>query len=222
MQAYKPATSGLRTADRLDQDHLDQINLSPDELRMVRASIMPQAALIADVLIRAHDALRHVLAFVGRGIGALAHRNKVTPLTPTSRAPCMSAFREKRGSGLIEAGALDLHEGSHWQPWLRLARGVGGVCSSNTVDRLKPVFGTEQAALRYAAELGRNLLDEPVVLRSGAVQAQTRAVAASLVRAMHISLPRRRLTDSTRPHTAWWPDLSLPRRRLTDTPFVLD
>jgi hypothetical protein len=138
----------------------------------------------------------------------------------------MSAFREKRGSGLIEAGALDLHKGSHWQPWLRLTRRVGGVCTSSTVDRLKPVFGTEQAALRYAAELGRNLLDEPLVLRSGAVQAQTRAVAAKsgLVRAMHMSLPRRRLTDAVAAKSdlvrAMY--MLLPRRRLTDTPFVLD
>jgi hypothetical protein len=187
---------------------------------------MPQAASIVDVLIRANNALRHVLGFVGRGIGALAHRNKVTPLTPTWPAPCMSAYREERGSCLIEAGALDLHKGSHWQPWLRLTRRVGGVCTSNTVDRLKPVFGTEQAALRYAAELGRNLLDEPLVLRSGAVQAQTRAVAAKsgLVRAMHMSLPRRRLTDAVAAKSdlvrAMY--MLLPRRRLTDTPFVLD
>jgi hypothetical protein len=72
----------------------------------------------------------------------------------------MTTFRETRGSCLIESGALDLHNGNHWQPWLRLTRPAGGVSISHTFDGLKPVFGTEQAALRYAAELGRSLTDE--------------------------------------------------------------
>jgi hypothetical protein len=72
----------------------------------------------------------------------------------------MTIYREQRGSCLIEAGALDLHNGNHWQPWLRLTRRTGGVCTSDTFDRLMPVFGTEPAALRYAAELGRSLIDE--------------------------------------------------------------
>ena len=72
----------------------------------------------------------------------------------------MAIFREQRGSCLIEAGAVDLQHGSHWQPWLRLTRSAGGVCASRTFDGLKPVFATEQAALRYAAELGRSLADE--------------------------------------------------------------
>ena len=75
----------------------------------------------------------------------------------------MTAYREERGSCLIEAEALDLEHGHHWQPWLRLTRRTGGVCISRTFDALKPVFGTEQAALRYAAELGRNLVDEEAV-----------------------------------------------------------
>jgi hypothetical protein len=72
----------------------------------------------------------------------------------------MTTYREERGSCLIEAGALDLDKGSHWQPWIRLTRRVGEVSESRTFDSLKPVFGTEQAALQYAAELGRNLADE--------------------------------------------------------------
>ncbi len=72
----------------------------------------------------------------------------------------MTTCREQRGSCLIEAGARDLLEGHHWQPWLRLTRRAGGVTSSSTFDRLMPVFGTEQAALHYATELGRNLIDE--------------------------------------------------------------
>jgi hypothetical protein len=72
----------------------------------------------------------------------------------------MTTYREERGSRLIEAGALDLQHGGHWQPWLRLTRHAGGVSTSHTFDGLKPVFGTEEAALRYAAELGRSLADE--------------------------------------------------------------
>jgi hypothetical protein len=75
----------------------------------------------------------------------------------------MTRHREERGSCLIEAGALDLEHGRHWQPWLRLTHRTNGVCVSRTFDGLKPVFGTEQAALRYAAELGRNLADEEAV-----------------------------------------------------------
>jgi len=72
----------------------------------------------------------------------------------------MTTFREVRNSCLIEAGARDLQNGSHWQPWLRLTRRSGKVSTSRTFDGLKPVFGTEQAALVYAAELGRNLAEE--------------------------------------------------------------
>jgi hypothetical protein len=79
-------------------------------------------------------------------------------------AMAMRAYREERGSCLIEAGALDLQNGSHWKPCLRLTRRAGGVCASATFDGLKPVFGTEQAALRYAAELGRSLADEASAL----------------------------------------------------------
>jgi hypothetical protein len=72
----------------------------------------------------------------------------------------MTTYREERGACLIEAGARDLHNGGHWQPWLRLTRHADGVCSSHTFERLKSVFGTEEAALSYAAELGRSLADE--------------------------------------------------------------
>jgi hypothetical protein len=72
----------------------------------------------------------------------------------------MTIYRDERGCCLVEAGALDSHEGRHWQPWLRLTRRAGGVSTRRTFDRLKPVFGTEQAALRYAAELGKSLADE--------------------------------------------------------------
>lgn len=76
----------------------------------------------------------------------------------------MTTYREARGSCLIEAGALNLQYGDHWKPWLRLTRCADGVSASHTFDGLKPVFGTEQAALLYAAELGRSLADEGSVL----------------------------------------------------------
>lgn len=76
----------------------------------------------------------------------------------------LPARREQRGSCLIEVGALDLQHGSHWRPWLRLTRCAGGACASRTFDRLKPVFASEQAALRYAAALGRSLADEESAL----------------------------------------------------------
>jgi len=72
----------------------------------------------------------------------------------------MTSYREQRGACLIEAGALNLDNGSHWKPWLKLTQSAGGVSDSRTFDALKPVFGTEQAALRYATEVGRSLVDE--------------------------------------------------------------
>lgn len=77
----------------------------------------------------------------------------------------MTTCREERGSCLIETSALDLRNDGHWQPWLRLTRRAGGVRTSQTFDGLKPLFGNEPAALRYAAELGRRLADEEWDLR---------------------------------------------------------
>ena len=76
----------------------------------------------------------------------------------------MTTYREECGSCLIEADALDLQNRSHWKPWLRLTRRAGGVSASHTFDSLKSVFGNEQAALRYAAQLGRTLIGEGSVL----------------------------------------------------------
>jgi hypothetical protein len=99
----------------------------------------------------------------------------------------MSARREERGSCLIEADALDLQDGGHWKPWLRLTRRANGVCASHTFDGLKPLFGTEQAALDYASELGRSLVDEGSVLapascnREIAPRSRNQALAPSCV-----------------------------------------
>lgn len=72
------------------------------------------------------------------------------------------SHREERGPYMIEAGAQDLGSGSHWKPWLKLAllRRPDGVFASRTFDGLKPVFATQEAALRYATELARGLVDE--------------------------------------------------------------
>jgi hypothetical protein len=85
----------------------------------------------------------------------------------------MTAYREQRNAYLIEAGAVDLHHGAHWKPWLRLSRCAGGDCASDTFDRLKPVFGAEQVALEYAAELGRSLVDEALARDPGSPDRNT-------------------------------------------------
>jgi hypothetical protein len=72
----------------------------------------------------------------------------------------VTIIREERDSCLIEADALDLQNCTHWKPWLRLTRHSGGVAVSHTFGSLMPVFGTERAALHYAANLGRMLIDE--------------------------------------------------------------
>ncbi len=74
----------------------------------------------------------------------------------------MTPNREARGPCLIEAGALDLQDGSHWQPWLRLAPlpEADFRIAAQAFHDLKPVFGSEGAAIRYAIELGRRLADE--------------------------------------------------------------
>ena len=94
-------------------------------------------------------------------------------------APAVNLYREQRGACLIEAGAADLHDGSHWKPWIRLTRRAGNAFSSDTFDRLKPLFASEQAALLYAAELGRNLADEGWAAASPALAA-TASLAADI------------------------------------------
>jgi hypothetical protein len=81
MKAYEPATNSLSTVARLDQ-----IRMNPDARRMARASLR-QAELIAEMLMRANEDLRHVFGFIGRGISALARRSKVSPVAPEWRLP---------------------------------------------------------------------------------------------------------------------------------------
>jgi hypothetical protein len=81
MKPSEQAANGSSTIDRLDR-----IRMSPDERRIARASML-QAELIADLLMRANKDLRHVLGFIGRCIGALAHRSKVSPVAREWRLP---------------------------------------------------------------------------------------------------------------------------------------
>ena len=91
----------------------------------------------------------------------------------------MRTYREELGSCLIEARARNLDNGRHWQPWLRLTRHAGDACARETFAALKPVFGSERAALRYAAALGKSLATEKAAPDSGSVN----PLAASLVTA---------------------------------------
>jgi len=72
----------------------------------------------------------------------------------------MTNFRDERSSCSIEAGAVDLLSGTHWKPWLKLTHRAGADSTSDTFDCLKPVFGSEQAALQYATGLCRSLADK--------------------------------------------------------------
>ena len=81
MNPYGPATNSRSTVDRLDQ-----IRISADARRMARASVR-QAEFVANMFIGANDALRHILALIGRGIGAVAHRSNARAATPEWRLP---------------------------------------------------------------------------------------------------------------------------------------
>lgn len=69
MKSYEQATNGVST-----RCQLDQIRMSPSEHRMAKGYLC-QAELLADALMRVDAELRHAFGFVGRGIGALAHRS---------------------------------------------------------------------------------------------------------------------------------------------------
>ncbi len=76
MKPYEQATNRLST-----HHQLDQIRMSPGERQMARAYLR-QGELFADTLMRIGAELRQVFGFVGRGIGAIAGRAKVTGVRP--------------------------------------------------------------------------------------------------------------------------------------------
>ena len=96
----------------------------------------------------------------------------------------MSLYREQRGTCLIVAGAAESQDGGPWKPWITLTRRRGKACSRDTFDKLKPLFATEQAALRYAADLGRSLADEGWASESPSVTTAAATSFAADIRAI--------------------------------------
>ena len=73
----------------------------------------------------------------------------------------MPTYREKRSGYLIEATAIQL-QGDLWQPRLTMTRlPIGGaVGKSQSFPGLTPGFNTAKGAARFAADLGRQLVEE--------------------------------------------------------------
>ena len=71
----KPYEQAMNSVNTLDQ--LNLVRMSAGERRMARAYLL-EAELIADMLMRADTELHAALASVGRGIGALVRRGKVS------------------------------------------------------------------------------------------------------------------------------------------------
>ena len=76
MKPYEVAANSVSTLDQLHQ-----IRMCPDERRMARAYLR-QAELLADTIMRVNAHLRHAFGIVERGIGALAHRGRVSTVRP--------------------------------------------------------------------------------------------------------------------------------------------
>jgi hypothetical protein len=76
--------------------------------------------------------------------------------------PDLRQHCEQRGQYVIEATGRPLAGGGHWHPRLRLTRlsPPGLLEPSQEFQRLKPLFDSARAAILYAAEVGRHLVDE--------------------------------------------------------------
>ena len=74
----------------------------------------------------------------------------------------MPVYRETRGQYLIEASAVQLEIGHKWQPRLTLTRQpcAAALAKSQSFPGLTPLFETATAAARYAADLGRSMVDD--------------------------------------------------------------
>lgn len=70
--------------------------------------------------------------------------------------------REECGQYLIEASAAQLPDRNNWQPRLTMTRLPSGkaLSKAQSFPGLRPVFATAKGATRYAADLGRHLIDE--------------------------------------------------------------
>ena len=73
----------------------------------------------------------------------------------------MPVHREECGPYLIEASAVQLPDRTNWQPRLTMTRLPSGKALSKvqSFPGLRPVFATAKGATRYAADLGRQLVD---------------------------------------------------------------
>lgn len=69
---------------------------------------------------------------------------------------------EQRGGYVIEATARSLPGGAGWLPQLRLTRLTepGLLEHSQNFHSFKPLFESAKAAISYAVEVGRSLVDE--------------------------------------------------------------
>jgi len=74
----------------------------------------------------------------------------------------MGTHREERGPYLIEASACLLPGGNTWQPRLTVTRlpGEKKLSKSQSFPGLSPIFPTAKGATRFAADLGRQMIDE--------------------------------------------------------------
>jgi hypothetical protein len=83
-------------------------------------------------------------------------------LGPGNQENITAGHREKRGEYLIEASAFHMPGGNKWQPRLTMTRvGCGSLLSkSQSFPGLMPLFETAKGAVRYAADLGRRMVDE--------------------------------------------------------------
>lgn len=74
----------------------------------------------------------------------------------------LERYSELRGPYVIEAVARPLSDGRIWHPELTLSRSARPALpsGSQSFSRLKPLFVSAKAAILYAAELGRCLVDE--------------------------------------------------------------
>ncbi len=80
----KPSEQATYTSSTVDR--LDQSRIRTRERRMARA-YFGQSELLADMLLRANEDLRHVFGLVTRSIGALVRRSKVSTATPECSLP---------------------------------------------------------------------------------------------------------------------------------------
>jgi hypothetical protein len=73
----------------------------------------------------------------------------------------MAVHREQRGQYLIEASAFHLPD-NKWQPRLTMTRMPQGraLARIQGFPGLTPAFETAKAAIGFAAELGRSLVDD--------------------------------------------------------------